>query len=573
MTAEIPIARVMNPEILHCPPDVPLSDAARRMTEAGCSSIVIMADGEPQGIWTERDALGIDLAATGEWRRPIAEFMAAPLKTVEHRATLGDVAVRFKEEGVRHLLVVTEDGSPCGVVTQTDVVLNQGMEWYLHLREVDSAILGAPLILPGDRPLDQAAAVMNEHGHEAALVRGEDGTLGILTERDVVRILGEARAVADAGEAASQPLLTVPRDYTLLHARNLMVDNGHRHLGVTDADGGPVGLISFDDILSNVEHMYVEELSNALKERDTALSASRHHLRLAEQVIETSLEGIMITDAGGRIESVNPAFTHLTGYTEEEVLGRTPGILSSGYHDEAFYRAMWDKLRDTGGWQGEIWNRRKNGEVYPELLTITAIPGEDGEVSNYAGIFSDITQLKENEERIRNQAYYDPLTELPNRRLFQDRLSMAIAHGHRQGSRMAVLFLDLDHFKPVNDRLGHAAGDRLLVTIAERLRGCVREDDTIARMGGDEFIILATELEGPEQAARVARRILATFHDPMVLADSKLAVSGSIGISLYPDDSTDAETLVRNADAAMYRSKSRGRNSYHFYEPSLDPTR
>jgi diguanylate cyclase (GGDEF)-like protein/PAS domain S-box-containing protein len=540
------------------------------MSEAFCSSILILDRGQPLGIWTERDALALDMTDPGILEAPIREVMNSPVQTVPADLSLGEAAARFRTAGLRHFLVAADDGSPAGVVTQTDVVRNHGVEWYLHLREVDSVLRGEPLEAAAHRPLAEVANAMHRRGKEAALIREADRGLGILTERDVLIALANRQAHCRAGDLASKPLVSVPRTTSLFRARNLMLERGIRHMAVTEEDGKLAGLIGFNDVLFSVEHMYVEELQETLRERDAALSASRHHLHLAEQIIETSLEGVLVTDAQGIIQSVNPAFTELTGFTEEEAVGQTPGLLSSGYHGEDFYRRMWAQLAREGAWKGEIWNRRKNGELYPELLTITAIHNEAGEVTHYAGIFSDISKLKENEERIRNQAYYDPLTELPNRRLFDDRLRMAIAHAHRHGTRLGVMFLDLDRFKQINDLFGHNAGDDLLREVASRLGGVVREDDTIARMGGDEFVLLAPEVTDADDMAHLAQRILTSFQEPLRIQGTEVRVTVSIGISLYPDDGTRPEALFRTADAAMYRSKDLGRNSFHFFTQAMN---
>jgi diguanylate cyclase (GGDEF)-like protein len=252
------------------------------------------------------------------------------------------------------------------------------------------------------------------------------------------------------------------------------------------------------------------------------------------------------------------------------VIGKNPSVLSSGRHGASFYAELWAKLLQDGHWQGEIWNRRKSGEAYPELLTITAIRDIEGSLTNYAALFSDISELKENEERIRHLAYYDPLTRLPNRRLLEDRLHVALAHAHRNRLQMAVLFIDLDRFKRINDSLGHEIGDRLLVTIAERLCSSLREDDTVARIGGDEFLVVLSEIDGPDAAAQTAHRLIEALKRPVTVQTHELVVTTSIGISLYPDDSDSATELIKNADAAMYRAKATGRDSFQLYEPEMN---
>ncbi|GMQ88310.1 MAG: hypothetical protein BMS9Abin08_1546 [Gammaproteobacteria bacterium] len=288
------------------------------------------------------------------------------------------------------------------------------------------------------------------------------------------------------------------------------------------------------------------------------------------RVFESTLEGITITNTEGIILAVNPAFTGITGYTAEEAIGKTPKILHSDRQNKAFYEEMWQTLLATGHWQGEVWNRRKNGEVYPEWLAITAIHDDSGKVSQYAALFSDITEQKRNEEQLAHQAYHDTLTDLPNRLLFDDRLSMALAHAQRNDSLLAVMFLDLDRFKNINDSLGHSVGDRLLQGVAERLIRSVREEDTVARMGGDEFTILLSHIPHADNAAEVAEKILATIEQPRYIDGHELFITASIGISVYPGDAGQAESLMKNADTAMYRAKERGRNNYQFYTPAMN---
>ncbi|MBM4181904.1 MAG: EAL domain-containing protein [Betaproteobacteria bacterium] len=293
-------------------------------------------------------------------------------------------------------------------------------------------------------------------------------------------------------------------------------------------------------------------------------------LRLAAQVIECTLEGVMITDVAGRILSVNKAFTTITGYTEAEAVGATPALLRSGRHDADFYRALWETLHATGSWQGEIWNRGKTGEVYPEWLSVNVVRDPLGRVTNYVGVFSDISQIKHSEAQLEYLAHHDSLTDLPNRALFQSRLGHAIHVARRHGQHLGLLFLDLDGFKHINDSLGHPAGDELLQAIARRMTEHLRAVDTLARLGGDEFVILLENLRDSREAAIVAQNVLDLFHQPFRLAAGQdVFIGASIGISLFPDDADDATRLVRNADAALYQAKAQGRNTYRYYTESL----
>ncbi len=293
-------------------------------------------------------------------------------------------------------------------------------------------------------------------------------------------------------------------------------------------------------------------------------------LRLSSSVFANSQEGIIITDAGGFITDVNPAFTRITGYAREEVLGRSPSMLSSGHQDADFFAQMWQSLHETGAWRGEVWNRNKAGEVYPELLSISEVKDGSGMISHYIGSFSDITNLKEREAQLDRIAHFDPLTGLPNRRLLGDRLQQALAHARRAGKIMAVCVLDLDNFKPINDSLGHAAGDAVLVEVARRLAISLRENDTVARVGGDEFVLLLQNLEWVEECDSILARILKSVVEPCTYEGKVVTVSASMGITLYPQDNSEADVLLRNADQAMYIAKQSGRNQYRLFDAEHD---
>ena len=295
------------------------------------------------------------------------------------------------------------------------------------------------------------------------------------------------------------------------------------------------------------------------------LERANERLQLFVKMFDNSNEAILITDAQQKIIAVNPAFYLITQFSEEEVIGKKPGILSSGRQDAEFYAAMWKSINGTGTWQGEIWNRRKSGEIFPEWLSIGTVKNSQGEVLNYVALFSDISRRKEAEAKVEYLAHYDALTNLPNRALFADRLRHALVTASRTGKKTALLFLDLDRFKSVNDTMGHLAGDLLLQSVADRLRSCVRGSDTICRQGGDEFMILLTEIGGAEDAELVANKIVDAMVEPHQLGNRALNITFSIGISICPDDAKDDETMIKNADDAMHIAKESGRNNYKFF--------
>lgn len=320
-----------------------------------------------------------------------------------------------------------------------------------------------------------------------------------------------------------------------------------------------------DDDIGNLVRAF-----NTLGASVGARIAAEQRLRLMASVFENAQEGVMITDPDGRIVEVNEAFSHITGYSRDDALGQTPSLLRSGKHAQEFYAQMWEAIQRYGSWQGEIFNRRKDGEIFPELLTVSAVRDERGVLRHYTSVFSDISTFKTQQERLERLAHFDPLTGLPNRALLADRLDMALAQAKRSSRRVGVALLDLDGFKPINDHHGHAAGDSILEEVGRRLLAAVRETDTVARLGGDEFVIVLGNLDEIGQARITLERVLATLGRPYAIDGEVAALSASIGLAMYPDDDANADTLLRHADHAMYSAKQSGRNRWHLFDPELD---
>ncbi|HVK54415.1 MAG TPA: EAL domain-containing protein [Burkholderiales bacterium] len=297
---------------------------------------------------------------------------------------------------------------------------------------------------------------------------------------------------------------------------------------------------------------------------------SSEALRLAASALENIAESVIITDTERSIISVNKAFSAITGFAPEEVIGKKPDFLRCATYEENFYATIWGEVRETGRWKGEIRSRRKGGEVYPELVSISAVRDESGIITHYVSVASDITKFKQDEARLDFFAHSDPLTRLPNRTRFQDRCEQMLIRTRPRRGIVGLLFIDLDNFKTVNDSLGHSAGDSLLQAAAERLGECLRDGDVVSRQGGDEFAVLLDELRDPQDAALVAEKLLHVLSKPFLLGGHKIFISASIGISCYPQDGIDVDTLLKNADAAMYRAKEHGRNAYQFFSPEMN---
>lgn len=346
-----------------------------------------------------------------------------------------------------------------------------------------------------------------------------------------------------------------------------------RHMSAPVLDGDQVTMIigvgNKGTEYDAADQSLLEMMSNTIW---TLLQRNRSHrrLQLDAEVFRISREGVMITNAECKIISVNEAFTEITGYSQEESLGQTPRLLKSGRQSPDFYMEMWAKLKLEGRWQGEIWNRRKNGEVFPQWLGISASPDEQGRVKEYVGIFMDVSEHKKAQERIEQLAFYDSLTGLANRRLLADRTLQAIAFAKRQKCLVGLIYLDLDHFKDINDSMGHLVGDELLVQFAARLKSCVRDTDTVCRMGGDEFVVLLNDMITTNDVVEVAQKILEKLSDPVDINHRSLKVSCSLGASFYPMDGDNFDTLLQRADTAMYQAKRAGRNTFRMFTEEMN---
>lgn len=362
------------------------------------------------------------------------------------------------------------------------------------------------------------------------------------------------------GESFARPLAR-------LTTRMEEADGGDLSVRADAEAGGEIGELAtrFNQYMMRLED-FRDELRSEIDERVRA----EQQLKLFEMVFENALEGISITDPKGNIVAVNPAFTDITGFTPDEVVGRNPRVLKSDRHDDTFYKDMWTSLSENGQWHGEIWNRRKTGESYPEILSISSVRDEGNHVTNYVAVFHDITDMKLKDEQIEHQVYHDALTGLPNRVLAQDRLQVAISHAKRANTNLLVLFLDLDNFKKINDSLGHAVGDQLLQEVARRLQAHYQGGETVARLGGDEFLVVVEDVMDDRMVAEVTDQLFRAFDDPFMVGSHELYVAPSVGVTVYPDDGQDAGTLIKNADMAMYQAKARGKNAYFMFTQEMN---
>jgi diguanylate cyclase (GGDEF)-like protein/PAS domain S-box-containing protein len=548
----------------------------------------------------------------------------------EYERALRSTEARYRliAENASDIISVHDVGGVCRFVTPACArILGRGPEaivgqnFFKNIHPDDLAMVGHKLaeLIGGGDPDPLEFRVLHEDGHviwvesKASLIMGVTDTeiLGITRDvtarklaeldlierqkryRELVEHMSDGVAVYEAtrnGEdfiirdfnRAGERISGLKRDDVLgRHVTELFP--GVRDLGLLDVfqrvwRGGapelhPVSQYRDGRITLWVEN-YVFKLPNgevvAIFTDMTEKKAAEERLRLTARLFDSTTEGMLVTDADNRILLVNQAFTEITGYSEAEMIGETPAMLASGRHDDMFYQTMWHAIEAHGTWRGEIWNRRKNGEVYPELLTIGVVKDRLGRLVNHTAVFADITQAKKSEEQLHFIAHHDPLTGLPNRALLHARLEHALQRATRDKSRLALILIDLDRFKQVNDTLGHPVGDTILQQVASYLSDALRAGDTVARLGGDEFLVLMEDIKQASDAALGAGKLMDTFKRPFGGdAGDPLYLTASLGISVYPDDASDAESLLRTAEVALYRAKEQGRNTYRFFEATM----
>lgn len=450
--------------------------------------------------------------------------------------------------------------------------ISAGQERLIEARTADLSTLNGQLLEEvAERKHKEVLISESEARYRSVLETSQDAIVIIEAPRFNIVYANEQTAALFGTELSAvlgEPLLA----FVAMHERAAVEGSLVRRL-----QGGPVSATSRvrfarpDGSHLRVGDVHVARIDRAAQDGQWVVSikdvterlADERALQISAAVMESASEGIVVTDAKNHIMQVNPAFSAITGYRPGEVLGKDPRCLGSGRHDPEFFAALWQQLGSEGRWEGEVWNRRPDGTVYLVWLSISAICGEGVESGGrHVATFIDITQRKEVEELLRHRAQSDPLTDLPNRTVFYDRLQMALVQARRYGTEFALLYIDLDHFKEVNDSMGHAAGDELLVETARRMKQVVRDSDTVARLGGDEFAVILPQLRGRDEVDEVARRIVAALVEPFNVAGGEVSVSASVGAAIYPAHGGDMESIRASADAALYAAKDAGRNGY-----------
>ncbi len=553
-------------------------------------SCVVAVDAEqcPIGIFTERDVVHL----LGQ-RRELDSLNMFDVMSTPPFTSLSDVDFRvayhrLQERGFRHLIVVDREGRLNGIVTEGDFLQHLTAGDLSEFKSVEKVMSQNVVTVDVENSLEDALKLMSTNRYSCVVVMRNQVPYGILTERDAVRLARSATEIDNltVGSVVKAPLITVPPKMTLPDAIRHMELHKIRHLVITE-NNKLLGLVTRHDLVMTMQGSYIHYLHETIQEQRKELfelSQQRNLFDLHDAALATVANAIIITDTKAMIQWANPAFSKLTGYTLEETIGANiRDMVKSGKQSQAFYEALWKTILDGQVWQGEIINKRKEGTLYYEEMTITPVRIDSTKITHYIAIKQDISERKQAEAEIHNLAFHDTLTRLPNRRLLNDRLKQVIAACDRNGRYGALLFLDLDNFKPLNDAHGHDAGDLLLVEVARRISNCVREVDTVARFGGDEFVVILSDLDVNKadsiiQASVVAEKIRTTFVEPFELViqsagDTEIIVrhhcTSSIGVVLFINHESYPGDIIKWADIAMYQAKDAGRNSIRFYDSEV----
>lgn len=560
------IGEIFHPGIIGVQPEDETQKAIGLMREHNVSCVLVLEGEQPVGIFTERDLVRCVAEHRAGFRdRPISEVMTRGVLGCRADSRLYETFHLLAAHGIRHLAVQDEDGRAVGMVTQSDLIRHLGYDYFVKVKTVSQIMQkNVVTILPEASVLD-ASRLMAARSLSFLVAAAQFSPEGVITERDVTRLVAEGRDLAEVKvrEVMSSPVVSLRHDAPAFEAAELMRNKGIRRLVVVDEFGAAVGVATQTDLVRGLESKYIETLKRIIvdqgEELDRAVRELTAKTLYLDSILTSSVDmGIVATDVEGRVAFCNSGAERCLGCAAAQMQGRTLAEIHAreGVPPERLAAAM--QAVRQGQTHSFGFERPGPEGTLAISARLTAIRSRDS-LAGYVLLLMDVTEQRRAEETIRRMAYHDLLTDLPNRALFTERLALELAHSQRRGKPLALMVLDLDRFKEVNDTLGHAAGDEVLRQVADRLRGSLRESDTVARMGGDEFALVIPEVAGAEGALSVARKVLAGFDAPLAVDGRDLAVRMSVGVALYPEHGADMDGLLRQADAAMYRAKDQGK--------------
>lgn len=566
------IRQIISRQVISVAPETPLDEAVAIMAGSRISCLVVTEKKRPLGIFTERDLVRLANQGVMLDSRPIRELMTSPVVTIPGSLSIYEAYSLMLTNRIRHHVVVDHGGRLLGLMTQSDLIDHLGQEYFIEMRKIEQVMTAGVVTVAGNLPINDALAAMAGPGISCVVVEEERRPLGILTERDVVRLVAEGVDLGGVpvGSIMSSPVITAKIGTTVHKATLLMKKERIRRVVVVDDDGLIKGIITQSDIVKGLEGKYIELLKEIIREKEDVFQQTARELLdktvYLDNILSSSTSmAIVATDGDFMIKYFNPVAEKVFGCAAATAIGHSALELLSL---EDIATLSLHQARGIVQEEGKCLFPAKVTRDGDSLFydgSLSGILDRQGRLAGFVLMLNDITERRRYEDTIHHLAYHDSLTDLPNRVLLNDRLGQALASAQRNGTRGALMILDLDYFKDINDTLGHSMGDLLLKAVAERLTGLLRKSDTVSRMGGDEFVLLLPTISSVQSADVTAAKIVSAFNKPFVCNGHTLNVTASIGIADFPDDGNDAETLLKNADIALYRVKGGGRNDFQHY--------
>lgn len=562
----IPIKRIITDNILTCSPNTRLSEVIQLMQKEHLNSIVIVDDHQkPIGLWTIYDNLSLNFT-NDIYSIPIKDIMRTLIYCIPMDTPVNDVLQYFYHKKLTWVIITDKYERPYGVLSLSDLSFYQNYDSNLEKKQVVKIMDTSPLILEGTTSLSDAVEALLKLKKNTAIVRYKDNSIGTLSPNNISASI-ENRMIHEPIEkiATKAYKFLTPLD-SLKQAHRLFIDYKLSSIVVLD-NRMIVGILNFKSFFQYIGTWHASDISiySPIDNKSNIFYETDLPPSLIANIIHSFLEGIVITDEDMYIKYVNPSLIYKMGYSKNEILGRKPNLFSANSQPHDFYKELKLKLKKYGFWEGEVWNRKKNGQLYLDLLKIITVKDNNSGKLYYVGYSTDITKLRRQERKISKMAYFDALTNLPNRLLLRDRLTFLINYSKRKNKKFAVLFIDLDDFKLINDSFGHLTGDDILKIIAQRLTKIMRDHDTIARLAGDEFIILLSDVPNNYDISTMLQLIIDTVNEPIKIETQQIRLGCSIGVCYYPIDAVSPEKLIHYADLAMYQAKKQGSNNYYIH--------